>query len=79
MSWSGGIMVYVVIFCLTIFLVLPWGVIPVDEEDIKKGHASSAPKNPRILLKLAINSVLAGVCWLGFRMAMEAGLITLRL
>ena len=79
MTWAGGITVYVVIYCLTIFLVLPWGVSPVDAEDIKKGHASSAPKNPRILIKLAINLVLAGVCWQGFRMAVEAGLITLRL
>ncbi len=63
MGWANGVTLYIVIWCLAIFLVLPWGVSPIDEEDIKKGHTSSAPKYPRIFTKMAINTVLAGVCW----------------
>ena len=41
MTWFTGILVYVIIWWLVLFMVLPWGVkVPEEPEP---GHASSAP------------------------------------
>ena len=51
MNWFVGIATYVVIWWITIFAVLPWGVTPAQDGD--PGHAAGAPANPRLLLKAA--------------------------
>ena len=55
MGWTTGIATYVVVWWLVIFMVLPWGNRPLDDTDIAKGHASGAPKRPRLLIKAAVN------------------------
>ena len=61
MSLSIGIIVYVMIWVVVLFLVLPWGVrIP---ERAERGHADSAPENPHIGLKLFVTSVLSALLW----------------
>jgi predicted secreted protein len=62
MSWFVGVGMYIVIWWVAIFAVLPWGVKPAAEDD--PGHAAGAPANPRLLRKAAITSVVAGVIWL---------------
>ncbi len=60
-------------------MVLPWGARSViDEDDVKKGHASSAPKNPRMLLKIAITTVISGALWGVVYMVIESGVISFR-
>ena len=59
MNWFTGVMVYIVIWWVVIFAVLPWGVRVPDQQD--EGHASSAPSHPRLWLKGAITSVVAAV------------------
>ncbi|MDP6774640.1 MAG: DUF1467 family protein [Rhodospirillales bacterium] len=76
MGWTTGLAVYGLIWWVTLFMVLPWGNRPIDAEDIEKGQASSAPKRPRILIKLAANTVLSGLIWLAFYWVMEAGLVS---
>ena len=78
MTWTSGILVYVVIWWLVIFTVLPWGNSPIDRADIAKGQASSAPKHPRLGLKMLINTVLSGAIWLGLYWVMESGLVSVR-
>ena len=78
MGWTTGLAVYALVWWLTIFVVLPWGNRPIDAEDIKKGQASSAPKRPRILIKLAVTTVLSGLIWLAIYWVMEAGLVSFR-
>ena len=51
MGWVSGIAVYIVIWWLVIFMVLPWGVQPIERGDVEKGHAASAPLRPRMLRK----------------------------
>ena len=63
MGWVTGLGVYVVVWWITLFIVLPWGNAPVDEADVKRGQAASAPRRPRLPIKMAINTVLAGVVW----------------
>jgi len=63
MGWTTGVAIYLVIWWIVIFMVLPWGVQPVSTEDIAKGHAPSAPKHPYMARKLLATTVLAGVIW----------------
>ena len=76
MSWPIGIATYVVIWWITIFAVLPWGVRPAKDGD--PGHAAGAPANPRILFKAVVTSLVAGVIWLLVYWAVNADLISFR-
>lgn len=78
MTWTSGILVYIVIWWLTIFMVLPFGNAPIERDDIEKGQASSAPKRPRLGLKMLANTLLSGAIWLGLYWVMESGLVSLR-
>ncbi len=79
MGWATGTAVYLVIWWLVIFMVLPWGAKSViDEDDVKKGHAPSAPKNPRMLLKIAITTVISGALWGIVYMVIESGVVSFR-
>ncbi len=75
--WTG-IAVYIVIWWVVIFMVLPWGVRPVGAEDIAKGHASSAPRQPRILTKMVVTTVIAALVWVGVYFLIESGAISFR-
>lgn len=77
MDWPIGLSAYVVIWWLTIFIVLPWGVRPIDSADVAKGQSSGAPEKPRLVGKLVANTVLAGVVWGIVYWISEAGLIKL--
>ncbi len=61
MSLSIGILVYVMIWVVVLFLVLPWGVCIPDQ--VERGHATSAPENPHIGLKFLITTVFSAFLW----------------
>jgi len=76
MNWVTGIMVYVVVWWLVIFCVLPIGVTPANEGHL--GHDAGAPANPRmgfkVLLTTGIATVIFGIIyfiivsdWISFR------------
>jgi len=67
---------FLVSWWLILFMVLPFGAAPPDEVD--KGHASSAPAKPRMVIKLLITTVLAIGATLIVRWFLESGLIELR-
>ncbi len=76
MTVFSGIVVYLILWFLVLFMVLPWGVrVPDDPE---KGHASSAPSNPRMGMKVAITTVIAAVLWGIAYYVIDSGLISLR-
>jgi predicted secreted protein len=74
MGWIPGIFVYVLIWWVVIFAVLPWGVKVPDEPE--PGHASSAPKNPRLLIKVIITTVVSFLIWLVIRWIITSGIIS---
>ncbi len=76
MGIATAIAVYVVIWWLVLFTVLPWGAHPPD--DPEPGHATSAPARPRLLLKFAVTTVIAGVVFAGLYWLIESDLISLR-
>ena len=58
-----GIILYFMIYSLTLFCVLPWGNRPL--EDPETGHAASAPAKPRLKLKLLATAILSLAVWGG--------------
>ncbi len=78
MGWISGIAVYLVIWWLVIFMVLPWGNQPVDAEDAARGHAPSAPRKPRLAIKVAVTTAIAAVLWAIVYVVMAQGWISFR-
>ncbi|MCK6452771.1 MAG: DUF1467 family protein [Alphaproteobacteria bacterium] len=76
MSLYTGIMVYLVMWWTVLFAVLPWGNRPPDV--VEKGHATSAPANPRLALKFAVTTVIAAVLWVALDQAVRRGLWSFR-
>jgi predicted secreted protein len=61
MTFATGMVVYVMIWVVVLFLVLPWGVRLPDK--IEQGHADSAPEHPYIGLKFLATSFLSTLLW----------------
>ena len=76
MNWFSGVLVYVMIWWVVLFTVLPWGVRVPDEHE--PGHATSAPAKPMILRKFLITSVIATVLWVVVYYLIESDLISFR-
>lgn len=76
MSLVTGIAVYIVLWWTVLFAVLPWGVRVPDK--VLPGHAESAPERPRLLVKAAATTVLAGVLWLFVEWLATTDLISFR-
>lgn len=67
---------FLVIWWLILFMVLPFGAAPPDE--VRQGHASSAPAKPRLMIKLLITTVLAIAATFAVQWFLQSGLIELR-
>jgi predicted secreted protein len=61
MSITISIAIYFLIWWLTLFAVLPWGVRAQGEEGAAPGTDPGAPVLPRILWKLLWTTVVSGV------------------
>lgn len=77
MDLVGGIVVFVVVWFVVLFLVLPVGVRQPDETEV--GHMPGAPENPRIWLRFAATSGITAVIWIILYLAVEYDLIHLPL
>ncbi len=62
MGWVTGIVLYLLVWWVTLFAVLPWWVTPADPDD--PGYAAGAPARPRLLLKMAVTTAVSVVIWL---------------
>jgi predicted secreted protein len=63
MGLISGIAVYFIIWWVVIFAVLPWGVTSVGDQEVVQGQERGAPRNPKILTKIAVTTVVAAVIW----------------
>ena len=61
MSVFTGIILYLMIYWVVLFCVLPWGNRKPDI--LVEGHAGSAPENPRIKQKFLITGLVAAIVW----------------
>lgn len=76
MGWPTLLSVYFIIWWITLFMVLPFGV--QRQTDGIEGQDTGAPQKHKILLKMGINSVLAFVVWLGVYLVDRYDLVSLR-
>lgn len=76
MTLVTGIAIYVVIWWVVLFAVLPWGVRP--PETLVPGQADSAPDNPRLLMKALVTTLVAGVIWAAIYLIVQSGWISFR-
>ena len=63
MSAITGIAMYVVIWWIVLFAVLPFGVKPTTEPG-GRGQMTGAPERPMMLKKVMWTSALAALVWL---------------
>jgi predicted secreted protein len=62
MNWVFGFVVYALIWWLTLFIVLPFGVR--RDENPAAGHDPGAPAHPHLWAKVAVTTAIATVLWL---------------
>ena len=57
MTWTSGIVLFVLIWWMVFFMSLPWGVRRAGDEG--KGHDAGAPVRPRLWLKAGVTTVIS--------------------
>jgi predicted secreted protein len=76
MGWVTGILLYVLVWWITLFAVLPLWVTPSEPGDL--GHAAGAPQQPRMLLKAAITTAVSAIIWLGIYLFVRSPWLSFR-
>ena len=62
MSWTTGVAIYFIVWWITLFAVLPWGVRSQAESgDVVPGSDPGAPAIPHLLAKLIWTTVVASL------------------
>jgi predicted secreted protein len=74
MGWVTGIAVFIVIWFISLFAVLPWRA--ERSRDPLPGTVESAPDNPRLKLKFVITTGVALVLWLALYALVKSDLIS---
>ena len=60
MNIVGALVVFVVVWWLVFFTVLPWGIVSqVEDEDVEPGTEPGAPARPMLVRKAAITTLIA--------------------
>jgi predicted secreted protein len=76
MNWFSAAVVFVIVWWLVLFMVLPFGAAPPDE--VEPGMANSAPARPRLALKFLVTTLLALALTALILWFIESGLVQLR-
>jgi predicted secreted protein len=76
MNIVSGIVVYILLWWWVFFMTLPFGAKAPD--NVEKGHASSAPQQPRLLIKAGVTTIIAFVLWLGINVVITADVFSFR-
>jgi predicted secreted protein len=76
MDWFSAGIVFVMVWWLVLFMVLPFGAAPPDE--IEPGTAPSAPARPRLALKFLLTTLVALVATALILWLINSGLVELR-
>jgi len=67
---------YFVVWWITLFLVLPFGIKNAHEtgDQVREGHDAGAPMAAQLLIKAAINTVIAAVVTAAIVWAVRSGI-----
>ncbi len=64
MTWSLGAATYFLIWWVLLFAILPFGVQSQRElNNVVPGSEPGAPARPRLMLKVAVNTVISAILW----------------
>jgi predicted secreted protein len=77
MNWFTGLVVYVLIWWTVLFAVLPIGTRPVVDADERTGWRG-APERPRLLMKVIVTTLVAGVVWLAAWLLITSDYVSFR-
>ncbi len=64
MHLVSGVVLYIMIWWVTLFAMLPVGIQPRAGADSTSGWRG-APRSPRLVMKLVLTTVVASVIWIG--------------
>ena len=78
MSLSLGLAVYLVIWWLTLFMVLPWGITRPKPNQIRLGEDPGATAKPELLKKFLATSLISLFLFTIFYLIYESGWVTFR-
>lgn len=77
MNLTGGIVLYAVLWFLTLFVLLPIGqVSQQDAGEVVPGTPAGAPHKPALKKKAIWTTLIAAVLWAGCAYVILGGLIT---
>jgi predicted secreted protein len=77
MGWASGLVVFFLIWWLTLFAVLPIGTRPNPEGDSATGWRG-VPEQPQLLRKVGITTLVTVVLWLGVYLLVESEWLSFR-
>lgn len=79
MSATGSFAVFIIIWWLVLFMVLPLGAgKKIDPSDVAGGQDAGAPAKPMMLMKVLITTVISMVIFACFYFAYTGGYLNLR-
>lgn len=59
MSWVEAGFIFLIIWWLVLFMVLPWGARRVDPNDLVPGEDHGAPEKPRLAIKFTVTTAIS--------------------
>jgi predicted secreted protein len=77
MGWFTGCVLYLLIWWIVLFAVLPLGVRPASDPDPHTGWRG-APEHPLMLRKVVLTTLIAAVVWGGAYLLISSDLISFR-
>jgi predicted secreted protein len=78
MSLISGTAVYIMIWWMVLFAVLPIGTSPDPDSDPRTGGWRGLPRRPRLPWKMAITTLASAVIWLGVYALIESDWLSFR-
>jgi len=77
MHWVSGVVLWLLIWWISLFAVLPIGTHPVENADEATGWRG-APERPRLLFKVIVTTIVATVVFLAVFLVIQSDLISFR-
>jgi predicted secreted protein len=78
MPWVTAIVVYILVWWVALFAILPIGVVPETEGDPATGGWRGAPQRPNLGRKLVITTLVAAVIWGGIEAVVASDWMSFR-
>ena len=77
MNWFTGVVLFVCLWWIALFAVLPIGTKPVVRPDDKSGWRG-APEQPQILRKVIITTIVTVFLWTGSYLLIRSDYVSFR-